>query len=67
VSGQTAAALTSALGEALTAARASLAGALAAQEDDTARRSAGLREILDEALDLISNENRFPSRNVDHS
>ena len=67
VSGQTATALTSALGEALTAARASLAGALAAQEDDTRRRSAGLREIFDEALDLISNENRFPSRNGDHS
>jgi hypothetical protein len=63
VSGQTASGLTRALGEALAAARASLAGASAAAETDAAGQSAVLGQIFTEALELISSETRPPSRN----
>jgi hypothetical protein len=63
VSGQTAAGLTRALGEALTAARASLAGTAAAADADAARQSAALGQIFTDALELISSETRPPSRN----
>jgi hypothetical protein len=63
VTGQTATGLTRALGQALAAARASLAGAAAAAEADAARQSAVLGQIFTEALELISSETRPPSRN----
>jgi hypothetical protein len=63
VSGQTATGLTRALGEALTAARTSLAGAAAAADADAARQSAVLGQIFAEAMELISSESRPPSRN----